>query len=147
MERAQHLFGFLVVSIILLGFTTGYPSPKILPGFKKLAHGVSSGPVTVLDTKRILIKNLRYDGAGPDAYFVVGKGSIPNSHGIKIQNELGSSDVLSGYDGVDVELTLPGKLTFNDIDYLSIYCIAFEEDFGHVLFPGNLDLPEYPYGK
>jgi len=147
MDRISSILRICLYVSLFLALTVGYPSPKIIPGFKKLAHGVSSGPVTILDSKRVLISKLRYDGAGPDAYFVVGKGGIPNAHGYKVQNELGSSNPLSGYDGVDVELTLPGKLTFNDIDYLSIYCVAFQEDFGHVLIPANLDLPEYAYEK
>ena len=80
---------------------------------------------------------------GPDAYFWVGRGS-PDSKGQKIQNEFGSSDPLRGYDGSrDIELVLPGALTFDDINYLSIYCVAFNEDFGHILIPNGLNLPQY----
>lgn len=50
--------------------------PIQLPPFTPLAHGVSSGYVTLLDKRRVLIENFKYDGAGPDAYFVVGKGKI-----------------------------------------------------------------------
>jgi len=134
---------FIQTLFATVSFSSEVPEPRILPPFKKFSHGVSSGSIAILDTKRILIKNLRYDGAGPDAFFWVGAGTEPNKDGVKIQNELGSSDVLSGYQGEDVELTLPGALTFNDIDYLSIWCVAFQENFGHVLIPKDLNVPEY----
>lgn len=51
------------------------PAPVVIPGgFVKLAHKVSSGEITIRDTRTIEIKQFSYDGAGPDAYFWVGKG-------------------------------------------------------------------------
>lgn len=50
-------------------------APVSIPaGFVKLAHKVSSGEVIIKDTRTIQIKSFSYDGAGPDAYFWVGKG-------------------------------------------------------------------------
>jgi len=129
----------------LLSLSYAAPGPrkvaKILPGFKTLAHGLRSGSVTIKDDKTIFIKGMRYDGAGPDAYFWVGKGPKPSAVGMKIPNEKGSYAVLEGYVGEDIELKLPGALTINDIDWLSVYCVAFREDFGHVLIPKGLNVP------
>lgn len=61
----------------------------MLPEFKRLAHGLRSGNITILDSKTFYIPNLHYDGAGPDAYFWVGNGSEPSSLGIKVPNEMG----------------------------------------------------------
>ena len=61
---------FLIVVVGLVSLTQGGGSrqrrqiQRILPPIKKLAHGVSSGNIILLDSKRILIKSLRYDGAG-----------------------------------------------------------------------------------
>jgi Electron transfer DM13 len=65
------------------------PRPRVLPEFKRLAHGLRSSNISVLDAKTFYIPNLHYDGAGPDAYFFVGNGSVPNLMGIKVPNELG----------------------------------------------------------
>ncbi|CAG7681730.1 unnamed protein product [Allacma fusca] len=139
----------LVISLFLLYVVQGIeaipkksPSAKLLPGFVSFAHGVRSGNVIIKDTRTILIKSLYYDGAGPDAYFWVGTGSKPHAGGRKIPNEQGSMDVLTGYVGQDVELILPADLTVNDIDWLSMWCVAFKENFGHVMIPKGLDVPE-----
>lgn len=86
------------------------PKPRVLPEFKRLAHGLRSSNISVLDAKTFYIPNLHYDGAGPDAYFwvrnwkkqtnwirfqalstawyfsfpQVGNGSEPNIMGIKV---------------------------------------------------------------
>lgn len=65
------------------------PKPRVLPEFSRLAHALSSGNISILDSKTIYIPNLHYDGAGPDAYFWVGTGSEPNPLGIKVPNEAG----------------------------------------------------------
>lgn len=95
------------------------PRPRVLPEFKRLAHGLRSGNISVLDAKTFYIPNLHYDGAGPDAYFWVGNGSEPNIMGIKVPNELGSYEVLRGYQGEDIEIQLPGNLTV--CEYLSSF--------------------------
>ncbi|ODN04126.1 Protein Skeletor, isoforms B/C, partial [Orchesella cincta] len=79
--------------------------------------------------------NLHYDGAGPDAFFWVGTGDEPNTSGRKIPNEKGSLDVLNGYEGEDIELKLPDDLTVYDIDWLSVWCVAYKHNFGHVRIP------------
>jgi len=123
-------------------------APVSIPaGFVKLAHKVSSGEIIIKDTRTIFIKSFSYDGAGPDAYFWVGKGTPTDSAAIvkgrKIADENGSYDVVQGYDKQDIELTLPSDITVNDIDYLSIYCVSFHHLFGYVKIPNNLNVPEY----
>ncbi|RWS22358.1 protein Skeletor: isoforms B/C-like protein, partial [Leptotrombidium deliense] len=100
-----------------------------LPTF---AHKVSAKAVIVKDSKTILIKGLNYDGAAPDAYFLVGKGKKPHASGIKVPDENGSLEKLHGYKDQDITLHLPGDLTMKDIDWFSLYCIKFDENFGHV---------------
>jgi hypothetical protein len=62
------------------------PKKRKLSELSRLAHGVRSGNVTLLDAKTIYIPNLHYDGRAPDAYFWVGKGT-PDRTGRKIPNE------------------------------------------------------------
>lgn len=117
------------------------PEPKQLPEFKRFAHGLRSGPITILDAKTFYIPNLHYDGAAPDAYFWVGTGPEPNPQGMKVPNELGETKKLRGYQGEDIEIQLPGDLTIRDIDWLAVWCVSFRENFGHVMIPKNLDVP------
>lgn len=67
------------------------PKLQVLPEFSRLAHGLRSGNISILDSKTIYIPNLHYDGGGPDAYFWVGNGSEPSRFGIKVPNEMGRS--------------------------------------------------------
>jgi hypothetical protein len=60
------------------------PKPRVLPEFKRLAHGLRSSNISILDAKTFYIPNLHYDGAGPDAYFWVGNGTQPDMMGIKV---------------------------------------------------------------
>ncbi|XP_072384339.1 protein Skeletor, isoforms B/C [Diabrotica undecimpunctata] len=117
------------------------PKPRVLPEFKRLAHGLRSDNISILDAKTFYIPNLHYDGAGPDAYFWVGNGSQPTSFGIKVPNEMGSLDPLRGYQGEDIEIQLPGLLTVYDIDWLAIWCVQYRHNFGHVNIPKDLDVP------
>ncbi|XP_016842690.1 protein Skeletor, isoforms B/C isoform X2 [Nasonia vitripennis] len=117
------------------------PAPRVLPEFSRLAHGLRSDNITILDSKTFYIPNLHYDGAGPDAYFWVGKGPEPDTHGIKVPNEMNSSQPLQGYEGVDIEIVLPGNLTVYDIDWLAVWCVQYKHNFGHVLIPKDLDVP------
>ncbi|KOB77550.1 Protein Skeletor, isoforms B/C [Operophtera brumata] len=104
------------------------PRPRVLPEFKRLAHGLRSGNISVLDAKTFYIPNLHYDGAGPDAYFWV-------------PNEQGSLHPLRGYQGEDIEIQLPGRLTAYDIDWLAVWCVEYRHNFGHVYIPKDLDVP------
>lgn len=117
------------------------PKPRVLPEFKRLAHGLRSSNISILDAKTFYIPNLHYDGAGPDAYFWVGNGSEPNIMGIKVPNEIGSLEPLRGYQGEDIEIQLPGNLTMYDIDWLAVWCVEYRHNFGHVYIPKDLDIP------
>nr|XP_008197570.1 PREDICTED: protein Skeletor, isoforms B/C isoform X2 [Tribolium castaneum] len=117
------------------------PKPRVLPEFKRLAHGLRSDNISILDAKTFYIPNLHYDGAGPDAYFWVGNGSEPSPFGIKVPNEMGSLDPLRGYQGEDIEIQLPGSITVYDIDWLAVWCVQYRHNFGHVIIPKDLDVP------
>ncbi|XP_070165249.1 protein Skeletor, isoforms B/C [Polyergus mexicanus] len=117
------------------------PKLQVLPEFSRLAHGLRSGNISILDSKTIYIPNLHYDGGGPDAYFWVGNGSEPSHFGIKVPNEMGSLAPLRGYQGEDIEIVLPGNLTVYDIDWLAVWCVEYRHNFGHVLIPRGLDVP------
>ena len=115
------------------------PRKRRLDKFSTLAHGVSSGNIEILNTKTFYIPNFYYDGDGPEAYFWVGNGSQPSPNGVKVPDERGSDDVLRGYLGRDIEIMLPGSLTAYDIDWLSVWCVQCQQNFGWVAIPRDLD--------
>ncbi|XP_014254156.1 protein Skeletor, isoforms B/C isoform X2 [Cimex lectularius] len=117
------------------------PKTRVLPEFKRLAHRLQSGNITILDAKTFYIPNLHYDGAGPDAYFWVGNGPEPHDTGTKVPSEKRTIEPLSGYYGNDIEIVLPGNLTVYDIDWLAVWCVQYKHNFGHVYIPKDLDVP------
>lgn len=135
-ERFQINFGE-----VLIPAGIDVPKIRILPEFKRLAHGLRSDNISILDAKTFYIPNLHYDGAGPAAYFWVGNGSEPHRLGIKVPNEVRSLEPLRGYQGEDIEIQLPGSLTVYDIDWLCVWCIRYTQNFGHVMLPKDLDVP------
>ncbi|XP_015782151.1 protein Skeletor, isoforms B/C [Tetranychus urticae] len=117
------------------------PKPINLGPIKGLAHGVSASAVIIMDAKTLFIKNLYYDGAAPDAFFLVGTGNKPHPRGQKVPDETNSLEKLHGYSGADIWLRLPRGLTVMDIDWFGLYCITYREDFGNVRVPKNLNVP------
>ena len=55
-----------------------------------------------------------------------------------------SNDILRGYLGKDIEITLPADLTVYDIDWLSVWCVQYRHNFGWVAIPQDLEnIPPY----
>lgn len=119
------------------------PEKHVLGQFTQYAHGVKSGTVTILDTRRVMIENLHYDGLGPDAYFWIGTGASPTRDGWKIPDETGSLTKLNAYRDQTITLTLPAQYSFFTIDWLSMWCVLAVQNFGHVTIPDNLNIPPY----
>ena len=95
-----------------------------------LSHGVG-GKIYALDDRTIVLRELNYDGFGPDAYFWAGKGR-PSLTGFKIPDETGSTTPLKKYRNANVRITLPQGKTLRDIDYIGLYCKKFQENFGSI---------------
>lgn len=117
------------------------PTPKKISEFSRLAHGVKSETVTLIDSRSIGIQQLYYDGLGPNAFFYAGIGPQPNPSGTKIPDETGALDPLGAYDGEDIVLELPGNLTIFDIDWLAIFDASEQENYGSVIIPSHLSVP------
>lgn len=41
----------------------------------------------------------------------------------------------------DITLTLPSSISATDLKWLSMFCIAYNHNFGEVTFPANLNVP------
>lgn len=117
------------------------PSPQKISEFSRDSHSVKSGPLVIMDSKRIKINDLVYDGLSSSAYFLVGTGPQPNPSGKKIPNELGYLESLGSYSAETIVLDLPGDLTIFDIDWISIWDEETQESFGFVSIPEGLNIP------
>jgi len=117
-----------------------YPRPQKIGAFDGI-HLVASDRVVVVDAQTFLVPNFTYDGSAPDAHFWVGTGSRPGPEGVQVADENGSRDPLRRYDEKTLVIVLPGDLTVFDIDWLSVWCIAFFVDFGSIRIPRNLNVP------
>lgn len=117
------------------------PTPKKISEFSRLAHNVKSETVTLIDSRSIGIQQLYYDGLNSNAFFFAGIGPQPNPSGTKVPDETGALEPLGAYEGEDIVLELPGNLTIFDIDWLSIYDVVEQENFGSVIIPSHLSVP------
>ncbi|XP_064465590.1 protein Skeletor, isoforms B/C-like [Ornithodoros turicata] len=118
------------------------PKEQVLTGFTNGAHGVRSGPIVLKDSRTVFIPSLHYDGAGPDAYFLIGSSpKVQASGATKVPDENGSLEKLKAYNGKDVTLKVPDNMTWADVKWLSMYCILASQDFAHVNIPVDLHVP------
>ena len=93
-----------------------------------IAHGVN-GTLTVIDDCTLEFTNFSYDGGGPAVYFYTGiNGIFNNSNANQI------SSLLTGtvFSNDTVRLVLPGTVTLDDFDSISVWCIDFNANFGEV---------------
>ncbi|XP_060650374.1 protein Skeletor, isoforms B/C [Drosophila nasuta] len=109
--------------------------------FSKRSHNVSSTSIEILDSKTIRIKDFTYDGLGKRTFFWTGVGAQPSSRGSKIPDERGYLDPIRKYNKEVIELELPGDKTIFDIDWISVYDVADNENYGHVLIADGLNVP------
>ena len=59
----------------------------------------------------------------------------------KLQNISYNLYSFQSYNGKDIVLTLPSGKTLKDVRWLSVWCRAFDVNFGEISFPRNLDYP------
>ncbi|XP_037030549.1 protein Skeletor, isoforms B/C [Bradysia coprophila] len=117
------------------------PTPQKGNSFSKKSRGVSSANIEILDSKTIKIPELFYDGTGKRTYFWAGVGPQPSSKGVKIPDEMGYLDPIRKYEGETVTLELPGDTTVFNIDWISIFDLETNENFGSSLIQSGLNVP------
>jgi len=109
-----------------------------------------AGTLYAVDEETLLIKDFNYNGEGPDAFFYIGtKDKQPSSRGeiIRYPQEQdkcdGEAKVLGAYNKQDVTLRLPkGFKISTDLKWFSVWCRQYSVNFGSVIVPGNLQIPE-----
>jgi len=98
--------------------------------FETFAHNVA-GKATIIDDCTILISQFDYDGQGPEVYF----------YGAREHQYQESSAFLLGpklngqtYQNDEFTIRLPTNRTLDDLTGLSVWCVDFNADFGHMEF-------------
>ena len=115
-----------------------------------LFYGVA-GHVFAVNQTTLLVRNFNYTGNAPDAFFWVGRSGTP-----KMTNEETTRILAHPYTGqhyqyrdtdypvlkrsmnTDVLLTLPPDLTVSDIRWLSVWCKAYQFNFGALQFRDDI---------
>merc|ERR1712183_562418 len=108
------------------------------------------GHVFAENQETIFITNFNYSGGGPDAYFWVETEGTP-----KRTDEASTAILAHPFEGEhfayedlaaprlgevvneDIRLTLPPNLKVKDLRWLSVWCRAFNANFGELVFPDN----------
>ncbi|WP_394172883.1 DM13 domain-containing protein [Thalassotalea litorea] len=98
--------------------------------FETFSHQVS-GRATIVDNCTIQIDFFNYDGGGPDVFFYLGK-----DHDYTAESAFAIGQQLNGmvYDNASITLKLPANRSLDDFNTLSVWCIDFAVDFGHLVF-------------
>ena len=53
-----------------------------------------------------------------------------------------STAPLGSYSDRTIVLTLPDEITLNTIDWFSVWCVPFRQNFGEVAIPDDLVVPD-----
>jgi len=89
----------------------------------------SSGTATIVDDCTVEVTHFTFDGGGVDVRFYGGQGGDYGS-GFAISEDIFGTE----YDDETVTLTLPDGKTFDDMDGISVWCVAFDVSFTDALF-------------
>ncbi|WP_077338983.1 DM13 domain-containing protein [Pseudocolwellia agarivorans] len=100
--------------------------------FSTFAHNVS-GTVTILDNCTLQIENFNYDASAPIVYFYGDTSSnFLSDNAFTIGGILRDDSV--AYENESITLKLPNNKTLDDLEYLSVWCIDFNANFGDLQF-------------
>jgi len=114
-----------------------------LGSFRNFFHDIS-GDAYKVDSNTILIKRFTYDGEGPDTFFLAGTSGKPSRSGEYVlpypddgqkytYNDQSLPLIKRSFDGSDdITLTLPPGESVDDLKWISVWCRAFNINFGHV---------------
>ena len=104
------------------------------------------------DNNQLFIDNFKYDGRGPDAFFLIGTdGNLPSeNNGIILPYPFNGqfydySDknipILKKSEGIDITLTLPENINVKDLKWISVWCKRFKVNFADLMI--HQDVPRF----
>lgn len=98
--------------------------------FETFAHNVS-GKATIIDDCTIEISQFSYDGGGPDVYLY---GAVDHEYNSIEAFAIGPRLNGQNHDNTKFFVKLPNGKTLDDLTGLSVWCVDFNADFGHMEF-------------
>ncbi|CAL1280275.1 unnamed protein product [Larinioides sclopetarius] len=123
------------------------PRPIEIGRIPTLEHGVSSGPVLVVDTQTLLVPDFTYDGLGPglawdNSLTWALKTMLPTGGYREVQDSI--QGVYDLQMKMAVVITLPPEYTIYDFDWFGVWCEEARVDFGSVRLAQDLVVPPSP---
>nr|ADD38861.1 DOMON domain-containing protein CG14681 [Lepeophtheirus salmonis] len=114
-------------------------------------HGVK-GTISIYNSSTIVVDNFEYDGGAPDAFFMVGDSEKPGEGGTILPypfegkfyeyNDPDTPIIEGVHTGSKIVLTLPSDNDVSDYKWFSVWCRAYNINFGDVYFPESLEVAE-----
>lgn len=100
-------------------------------GYFETFHHNVAGKATIIDDCTIEISQFSYDGGGPDVYFFAAKDhNYDSASAFPVGNRLNGQV----FDNANFTIKLPINKSLDDLTGLSVWCIDFSADFGHMEF-------------
>lgn len=126
-----------VVGAALTVWGQPYPRAGAKAVLSTFYHQVS-GTATIVNANSIRVDHFYYDGGGPAVYFYLGTNRTASA----FANGIYFTNLLSGtvYTDATVTVTLPGALTLDGYNSLSVWCRDFAIDFGSGTFQPHLGM-------
>ena len=100
-------------------------------GFFETFHHNVAGKATIIDDCTIEVTQFDYDGGGPDVYFY---GAINHKYNSTDAFPIGNKLNGQVYNNATITIKLPQNKTLDDLTGLSVWCVDFSADFGHMTF-------------
>lgn len=139
-RQTKENLGEIVISRQLI-----IPRPLEIDPLSQLAHGVRSGPITIVDAQTFLVPDFHYDGLRPEAFFWLSRGSLGlSASGLRLKEENGSAGPLHKYNGETVVISLPDDLTIYDFDFFGVWRKKFQVNFGQTRISQAAKVPPSP---
>lgn len=131
----------VVVAFVAQGVLARDPYLGVFLGHLSGTHNLDGSVYAASDDSLHLV-TFSYDGAGPDAHFIVGTTDEPTPKGIIVPNEKGSFAKLEGYDKRDIIITLPDGKKIKDFKYFGVYCKKASVSFGYIMIQPDFKAPQ-----
>lgn len=112
------------------GCARSHPSVGKRGTFRTLAHGVM-GTARVVDDCTIVLEDFRYDGGGIDVQVY---GGLGGDYDPPVGFSLSEDLLGQRFEGETLTLRLPAGRTLDELDGVSIWCVAVGANFGDALF-------------
>ncbi|XP_037574022.1 protein Skeletor, isoforms B/C-like [Dermacentor silvarum] len=118
------------------------PREQSLGQLTTKAHEAHAAEVVLKDSATVELKQFKYDGQGPAAFFVVAPSvNARQADMVKLLDETGKDSKLGAYGGKDIVLKLPDGHHWNEFRWFSVYCFQASASFADVAIDVAEKLP------